>query len=55
MTTYITKSEAADRAGVHISTIGNWIKQGRLAKFWRGRTVVVDEAELDALTAVRPA
>jgi predicted site-specific integrase-resolvase len=57
-TGYITRNEAAARAGVTVRTVTRWITQGYLTKVpgRRGRraATLIDVAELDRLTATEP-
>lgn len=54
---YLTRQEAAERAGVGIRTIDKWVRTGKLQKYRAvgGRTYIfVSQAELDRLTALAP-
>lgn len=54
--TYLTRQEAAQRAGVSIGTLDRWIRSGYLRKYVRqhGRHVVrVDEAQLERLLEIK--
>lgn len=55
---YLTRKEAAAHANVHVNTISNWIKEGRLTPYTvRGRFIRVDVDELNQLikpTVVQP-
>lgn len=49
-TSYLTRVDAAEYAGVHVNTISRWIKEGRLTLHTvRGRLIRVDRAELEQL------
>lgn len=53
-TDWLTRQEAADRAGVTVRTIDNWVLNGVLTKHLGGiRRVRIDAAELDAFLAPR--
>lgn len=53
---YLSVKEAASEAGVHVSTINRWLKEGRLTRRTiRGRFVRIDAAELKQLTTPQPA
>lgn len=52
---YLTRQQAAERAGVGIRTIDKWVRLGKLQKYRAagGRTYIfVSQAELDQLTAL---
>lgn len=54
-TEWITKREAAARAGVIVRTIDNWLAAGRLTKHRDGvGHVRIDAAELTRLITPRP-
>lgn len=50
--TWLTRQEAADRAGVHVRTVSRWLAEGTLTRRRvRGRSrVLIDASELDAVT-----
>lgn len=53
---YLSVKEAASEAGVHVSTINRWLKEGRLARHTiRNRFVRIDAADLARLTTPQPA
>lgn len=53
--TLITKREAADRAGVIIRTVNNWLALGKLTKHVNGLGQVrIDADELDRLLRFQP-
>lgn len=55
---YLTRREAADRAGVHPNTIRGWEGRGLVTKYvaadGRRRQIMLDPAELDAAADSRP-
>lgn len=57
-TGYLTRTQAAERAGVHPSTITRWLRNGHLTKHpgrrGRYRVVLIDTDELDKLAAATP-
>jgi excisionase family DNA binding protein len=54
--TWLTRQEAADRAGRDLSTIARWLREGRLSKHVSGlNRVCIDADELDALMNPTPA
>ena len=44
---WLSRSEAAARAGVDITTVDRWMKKGALGKYLSGRRVRVSMEELD--------
>lgn len=48
MKKYITRNEAAERAGVTPQTISNYIKRGLFGSVEQGRTVLIEEEAFDA-------
>lgn len=44
---WLSRSEAAARAGVDITTVDRWMKKGALGKYRSGRRVRVNREELD--------
>lgn len=44
---WLSRSEAAARAGVDITTVDRWMKKGALGKYLSGRRVRVNREELD--------
>jgi excisionase family DNA binding protein len=44
---WLSRSEAAARAGVDITTVDRWMKKGALSKYMSGRRVRVNRDELD--------
>lgn len=54
--TWLTRLEAAERAGRDLSTIARWLREGKLTKHVSAMNrVCIDADELDALLAPRPA
>ena len=55
-TVWLTRQEAADRAGVHLRTVATWLTQGHLTRHLSGvNGVRIDQQELDDFLAPTPA
>ena len=50
----VSATEAAQIAGVHVETVRNWIRSGKLKATRWGRTFVIDERDLKKLLANPP-
>jgi len=44
---WLSRSEAAARAGVDITTVDRWMKKGAIGKYISGRRIRVNREELD--------
>lgn len=47
---WLTRTEAAARAGRDVRTVDRWLASGALTRYRQGRSVRVDQAELDQRT-----
>jgi len=53
--TWLTRQEAAGRAGVDIRTVDAWLADGTLTRYRVGRRAVrIDQEQLDALRTPTP-
>lgn len=53
--TWLTRQEAADRAGVDIRTVDAWLADGTLTRYRVGRRAVrIDAGQLDAVRTPTP-
>jgi len=47
-TEYLTTTEIAQMLGVHIRTVGNWIRQGKLPAIRLGKSYRISKQDLQA-------
>jgi excisionase family DNA binding protein len=50
----MSTQQAADKAGVHVETVRNWIRHGYLKAVRWGRTYAIEERDLKKLLANPP-